>query len=523
MSSAGKHVREQVRMLQGFDVGRMPEKHPPQSAPQRPVFAAFPSFAALFPTSPRSGEPRYSSLLGCSPADAAQSVQAVRDAVARSGEHVDAEIHELLADRNWRVQVVGAVALLIAGLNRRRKAELWAAFDRGSWVSPQLAAVGHLIDPDFDARARERIDTVIERVRRDVESGIESVDDWLAKATMALVQLCEWRETAASWIRERTENEMLQRIAARDVDKGGFIAQHWANAVGELLPSVRRSKSSALAAACYRAMRGLEGEVLRFVDDMIDILAFATTIEARGHGRNAIEFIVGSDTSWIWMDLANSFFRSVCARLAVSFAVASGGSPMPYGGHVVAPMTIRHTVFDVEMTMKNNPGDTWFRLTAHPSEWDPVQSDLRPHGIRLRAHETWTVRRLGERNTWIAHSFQYSQRPPDQAPISVAFAVHPTDDSVDAFASQIMGRRVQQGYPERFDAEIAGATCLGFAWTDGILSIESYFVSVVPGEILEVSFAADPHQSPLGASPRAVYDALSGYVRIEQEQICRGS
>ncbi|WP_394834846.1 hypothetical protein LVJ94_50950 [Pendulispora rubella] len=462
------------------------------------------AFSPLVTTSALSHVPRCLKLLGPT-SNATESVQAIRHAISRSGDRLDGELTALLAEPNWRIQLVGAVALLVAGSNAHRQRALWAAFDQPTWISPELAAVGHLLDADFDVRARERIEAAIER-------GLDAVHAESAKATMALVRLCEWRETAAPWIRQCTENEVLQQIAARDIHDGGSIARRWARGISALVPSVRRNTSSELAAMWHGTMSGRVQDAVRFVDDLLAVLSTVQRVEAQAHGRAAVAFTVGRDTTWIWMDTAHGSFRTVCARLAVVFGEAAGSPPMLYGGHVVAPSPGPLDGLDVEMTMKNTPGEAWFRLIARSKPTDPMADDLRLHGIELRVHEAWTVKRFGARNTWIAHPVEYRDWPPDEAPISVAFIVHDTDDSVDAFASRCMGQRVRQGHPERCDAQIAGANASGFAWTDGILSIESYFVSVISGEVLEISFSAEPQRLPGGDSPPAVRIALSLYV-----------
>lgn len=62
-----------------------------------------------------------------------------------------------LLEKDWRKELVGAVGALVTP-SPRLVAAIWAAFDRGSWVSPQLAAVLRRIDPDFMERARRGID-----------------------------------------------------------------------------------------------------------------------------------------------------------------------------------------------------------------------------------------------------------------------------------------------------------------------------------------------------------------------------
>src|SRR5579862_6862945 len=53
----------------------------------------------------------------------------------------------LLRQPNWRPHVVAAVALSVLPYDAETGRELWAAFDAGSWVAPQLGAAAFLRDP----------------------------------------------------------------------------------------------------------------------------------------------------------------------------------------------------------------------------------------------------------------------------------------------------------------------------------------------------------------------------------------
>ena len=53
----------------------------------------------------------------------------------------------------------------------------------------------------------------------------------------------------------------------------------------------------------------------------------------------------------------------------------------------------------------------------------------------------------------------------------------------------LMARRVPQGWPERFAAQIDGRAARGFDWTDGVNSILSWFVGLDDGRCVEVCFS----------------------------------
>jgi hypothetical protein len=89
--------------------------------------------------------------LGEGSADAAAAIQ--RAAERRGAERA---FVRLLNDPNWRPHLVAVVA---AHHVRYPSAvsQCWRAFDRGSWVSPQIAAVLSLIDEEFPQHATERL------------------------------------------------------------------------------------------------------------------------------------------------------------------------------------------------------------------------------------------------------------------------------------------------------------------------------------------------------------------------------
>lgn len=73
------------------------------------------------------------------------------------------EAPELLADAEWRAQLVATVALTLGGADAASSAALWRAVDGASWVTPQLVAAAFLVDARFEARAEERLLAVTRR------------------------------------------------------------------------------------------------------------------------------------------------------------------------------------------------------------------------------------------------------------------------------------------------------------------------------------------------------------------------
>lgn len=208
------------------------------------IFAPFASFTPLFERSPQARVPRYLLLLNIAP-DAREAVDEIRRAVTASGERLDSEIAALLRERNWRSQLVGAVATLVAGGGDARIDALWSAVDRPSWISPQLVATASLLDPAFDARARERLDRHRALDAKDASGtpwperhsalGPGSIAEHSAKVVGSLLRMCELRPSASEWIASYSSDATLRAFIATDVDHGGDIAEEWSRAIAPMI------------------------------------------------------------------------------------------------------------------------------------------------------------------------------------------------------------------------------------------------------------------------------------------------
>jgi hypothetical protein len=98
----------------------------------------------------------------------------------------------MLRDLNWRPQLVAGVSMLLASAGDPLRdpamiALLWDAIDGDSWVVPQLVAVAALVDPDFGAHARERVDA---------EAGGAKLCASLLAATSGVPALADWHAAA---------------------------------------------------------------------------------------------------------------------------------------------------------------------------------------------------------------------------------------------------------------------------------------------------------------------------------------
>jgi hypothetical protein len=70
--------------------------------------------------------------------------------------------------------------------------------------------------------------------------------------------------------------------------------------------------------------------------------------------------------------------------------------------------------------------------------------------------------------------------------MQVDIIIHSTDLSSEMFATQIMGRRVKQGYPIETFVKIDDQPQTAYGWTDGIDSIFSIFLPANEGKVKEI-------------------------------------
>jgi hypothetical protein len=184
------------------------------------------------------GVPAYLVLLGPRPGEPAtvDAISATRTCATNSGANLDSEVSALLAQPNWRAQIVGATSIVLVGPTERRLAALWDALSRPSWISPQLAATAAHADREFAAKAHVRIakDCAVSIepaasmnwVARHTALGPGSIIAHSAKLLSSLLALCLDRSDAP-WARTTAEDPRVKELLAQDVDRGGQIAKHW--------------------------------------------------------------------------------------------------------------------------------------------------------------------------------------------------------------------------------------------------------------------------------------------------------
>jgi hypothetical protein len=125
---------------------------------------------------------------------------------------------------------------------------LWNAFDKGSWVSPQLSVIAFLRDPAFETNAKERIKkgcpqdtTSIDRLpplERHIIAGPPINSERSAKGLSSLIYLIGLSEKTKDWLAQELRRDEIMRILKSDLDCGGKIAEKWLNNL--------KSKSKAL-------------------------------------------------------------------------------------------------------------------------------------------------------------------------------------------------------------------------------------------------------------------------------------
>ena len=112
-------------------------------------------------------------------------------AVVRSCSRAGDEIIAMLAGDNWRPHLVAAAAIVVGDLREAAVLEaLWRRFDKGSMVSPQIAAAISICDVAFEDQARRRIES------RHLGSYFRPLSP---KETAALLSLCLRDPIAADW------------------------------------------------------------------------------------------------------------------------------------------------------------------------------------------------------------------------------------------------------------------------------------------------------------------------------------
>jgi len=185
-----------------------------------PVFESSPCYLHLLRLSAVNIEVAVRSVIQCAQADTDRSV-----------------ILKLLADVNWRPTLVAAVAAPFLSPDSRITAALWHRVDTGSWVTPQIAVVLALIDPDFETVTRRRLEAhcpldstelrSLTSLERHSFAGPAGGRERSAKAASALAAIVADLSSQPTWLAPIVADAEHQSLVASDIDDGAMIARNW--------------------------------------------------------------------------------------------------------------------------------------------------------------------------------------------------------------------------------------------------------------------------------------------------------
>jgi hypothetical protein len=162
------------------------------------------------------------------------------------------EIARLLDELNWRPHLVAAVAVSAQEYDHTSMAKLWATFDSGSWVAPQLAVAAYLRDPNFLELASVRILarcplepsrlTSMTPLERHVAAGPGGERARSGKAAASLVRLVGLLRPSPEWLAIELSSSDLVALLAEDVDESAQITETWLAELSALLRALNIQK-----------------------------------------------------------------------------------------------------------------------------------------------------------------------------------------------------------------------------------------------------------------------------------------
>ncbi len=181
----------------------------------------------------------YLTLLNLPPA-ASPALQFIAD-VVREKPGYRQSVLALLGDPDWRLHLVAAIAVLLSRDRADLSPALWEAVDRGSWVAPQLAVVLSICDPQFVARAKQRIlagcpvapPNLPSALEQHVVAGTGARSERSAKTLAALLHLVQTIPNETEWADAASHAPDLQQLLRADKDAGDKLAAYWAAALRE--------------------------------------------------------------------------------------------------------------------------------------------------------------------------------------------------------------------------------------------------------------------------------------------------
>ena len=158
-------------------------------------------------------------------ADAVGVLRTIADVVRNTADY-SSYVQRLLADRNWRGHLIALTAAVVSPEPAQHASTLWGAFDRGSWVAPQLAVALLWADPSFLAEARRRIvgrcpivddDSFFHGDTRDVS----------AKNLASVLRVVASVPSETNWVASELRMHDVQDLLKSDRDSAGTIVESW--------------------------------------------------------------------------------------------------------------------------------------------------------------------------------------------------------------------------------------------------------------------------------------------------------
>lgn len=190
----------------------------------------------------------YLVLLNLATEDSVAAVSAIRDCCSKPSAVSDVRL--LLEDSNWRPTLVACVSALFMEPTLEMTKRLWGRLDQGSWVAPQVAVVLFMIDPEFEAQARQRLEdhypidstkllamTMPERHSAEGPAGGRARS---AKAAAALSWLSSLKFPNAAWLQAVQSSAEHQALKSEDIDSTEAITEKWHHRIDEVLKRLNR-------------------------------------------------------------------------------------------------------------------------------------------------------------------------------------------------------------------------------------------------------------------------------------------
>lgn len=169
------------------------------------------------------------------PPDGAQKACSTISEIVTSEDNLADYIRLMLAEVNWRRHLVAAVAVLNLPDRTGYADPVWASFDAGSWVAPQLAVTLSFCDPDFEENAARRIfagcpvslRSGLSALERHSATGPGGARRRSGKNMACLIEMLTIIEAEADWLSMVRAKPTIKEVLAKDVDNSDRIARGW--------------------------------------------------------------------------------------------------------------------------------------------------------------------------------------------------------------------------------------------------------------------------------------------------------